>query len=160
DPNPFGVAAAVWGPALIVWVAAEDRRRPWWVAVALIALSWVGVWASGSRTALVAAVIALSFLLWSMARGPRQQLAPARLRAGLILTGVVIFVGVVTSTRLPAVGSARRLYDSLPAPSAASVSGFVKELWNRNNYGTASTLMIKEHPFVGVGPGALYFLTP
>jgi hypothetical protein len=40
------------------------------------------------------------------------------------------------------------------------VAAFLKEMWNRNNYGAVATLMIEEQPLVGVGAGGFSILVP
>src|SRR5205814_5875398 len=114
DANTFGVVAAIWGPALIARETALGRRPPWWTMVGLMALSWVGLWASGSRTAFVAGIIVLMFTLWNMARGARQQVAGSWRHVAVIVVALAALVGVASAARLPAVGAPRRRHPSLP----------------------------------------------
>ena len=109
----------------------------------VIALSWVGVWASGSRTAFAAGVVILLSLVWSARSTPPQS--SSVLAARLVLIG--------GRCRAPAehrridppagdgsIGTAARF---AAQPDHDLLSAFVKEMWNRNNYGAAATVMIQ-----------------
>ena len=159
DANAFGMVAAVAGALVIAWLLGGTGRRHWWLVALVIVLSWVGVWASGSRTAFAAGVaILLSLVLSARSASQSSVFSPARVF--LIVGTVVLLLTVAASMRLPAVGPLGRLRDSLPSPTVMSVSTFVKEMWNRNNYGAAATVMIRQHPLVGVGVGGYYILVP
>src|SRR6185503_17600278 len=60
DANGFGIAAMLCGSGFLACLD-RDRDRPWNIAMlGGFALSLVGTWASGSKTALVAEMIALA----------------------------------------------------------------------------------------------------
>ena len=163
DANAFGMVAAVSGALVVAWLMSADRRRPWWLVIVAVVLSWIGLWASGSRTALVAGVIILASLVWSASSRARHSstvstVSLARLIA--VVGAIVVLLAVGASIRLPAIGPVERLRESLPSPTFESVSAFLKEMWNRNVYGAASMVMIKQHPLVGVGAGSFSVLIP
>lgn len=160
DANAFGMVAAVSGAVVVAWLLSSGDVRHWLLAIAAVVMSWIGLWASGSRTAFAAGVVILGSLVWS-AR-PHSRQAPTVSRASLIAVvgAVVLLIGLGASIRLPAIGPIERLRDSLPSPTVESISAFAKEMWNRNNYGAVATIMIREHPMVGVGPGSFYILLP
>jgi hypothetical protein len=152
DANPYGVLAALGGPALIA--AASLTRGPLLRVIAIcgIVASWLGLWASGSRTALAAGLIASGFVIsamwtawaWRASRRMRFVLAILGLLAG---AGLMVAVALlhVTSGPLP------RLRRTLPT---WSVLGFVEEMWNRDSYGMVATHLIREFPLFGVGLGS------
>ena len=160
DANPFGVVAAVMGVATLAWVTGIERLRRWWIAVPLLLLSWIGLWGSGSRTALITGIITLAFLIFHSLYDERTNVRARRVLPLATVAAVVILLVVVSSIGSSAVGSLRRLHDSLPGFSTRSVSAFLSEMWNRNGYGAASALIIEQHPIVGIGPGSFYFLVP
>ena len=153
DANPFGVITAMWGPALLALAVQSKRRRVVLLGAVALVVSWIGVWASGSRTAVVTAGIALLFVVWHVMEAVRHLKARAWLIgvSAAVLAGAVCIVAVAPSTR---VAGFSRLRDTLPSPSMSSVKAVAAEMWNRNGYGHASTAMIREFPLVGVGLGS------
>ena len=153
DANPFGVITAMWGPALLALAVESKRRRLVLLGVAALVLSWIGVWASGSRTAAVTAGIALLFVVWHAVDATRHRKARAWVIGGsaAVLVGAACIVAIAPSTR---VAGFSRLRGTLPSPSISSVKSVAAEMWNRNGYGHASTAMIREFPLVGVGLGS------
>jgi hypothetical protein len=153
DANPFGVVSAMWGAALFSIGAGSNRR--WGIAggAAALLLSWVAVWASGSRTAIVTAAIALMFVGWYGVRAVRVRRTRAWVLGGsaAVLVAAVLLVALAPSTEISGFS---RLRGTFPSPSVVSVRAFAAEMWNRNHYGEASTKMIREFPLVGVGLGA------
>jgi len=152
DGNSFGLIAALWGPMTVAFFIRSPRAAPLaWIAYAA---SWTATWASGSRTALAAAVIgAVPLVRIALARGAtlsRRRVAVASTAAAVAL--------VVLLTALPVAGPLRRMQASLPSANAASLSAFVDELWNRNGYGLAAVQMIREHPWTGLGVGSFHVI--
>src|SRR6185503_16157875 len=68
DANPFGVISAMWGP--VIFAIAIERWSGWRRAAgaAALPLSWLAVWASGSRSSLVISVLALVIVVDWLAR--------------------------------------------------------------------------------------------
>jgi hypothetical protein len=156
DANPFGVVAALGGPALVAASSLTRARLLRVVAVFGMGASWLGLWASSSRTALATGLITSAFVaraLWS-AR-PRHASRRARL-ALAILSGSAAACLVAAVVLLPITnGPLPRLRHTLPI---WSVPGFVKEMWNRNAYGMVATYLIREFPLFGVGVGSFHGL--
>ena len=151
DANPFGVIAALGVPVVAAVAFQASWRGRGTALVAIITLAWVGLWASGSRTALATGAIATMFVLYywwdraARARRARQWLIPA------ILVAVALVLAPILLQQASAVGPWRRLVESLPGLSWA-------ELWNRNGYGLNAGQMIREFPGFGVGVGSFHHL--
>jgi len=160
DANAFGAVEALVSGGILAWWLGEERSYRW-LALSLLMLSWIGLWGSGSRTALVAGVVPLVALAWRLAR-PASPGAQRLRRRELIVaaTAAVAFVAVVTTVDLPTVGAVRRLRASLPTASARSVEAFLREMWRRNGYGSAAAAMTSEHPLVGIGVGSFHVMVP
>jgi hypothetical protein len=151
DANSFGVIAALGVPvaAAVAFQSAWRGRAA--TAVFMVTLGWLGLWASGSRTALATGAIATAFALYywwnevARAHPRRQWLVPAILVAGMVVLAPILL------QRASDVGPWRRLAESLPGLSLA-------ELWNRNGYGLHASQMIREFPSFGVGVGSFHHL--
>jgi hypothetical protein len=156
DANPFGVVAALGGPALVAAASLTRGRALPVVAVCGMLASWLGLWASVSRTAFTAGLIASAFVAWAMwsswagpvSRRTRLMLAIPGVLAAVVLTVAVVFLPVAT-------GPLARFRQSVPI---WSVLGFVREMWNRNGYGMVATHLIREFPLFGVGVGSFHLL--
>jgi hypothetical protein len=175
DANLNGVLSAA-GISLACFLAHRSPWRPGWLT--LVPLFVVAVWASGSRTAFAAAAFALAVsgvTLWPVLRTPATYTTPTtRLEAGvrprsmrswalptaagaaLVITWIAIaHTETTTSGPLP------RFIAMLPSGSSGrSVSAALAELWHRNGYGTASTRIIAQFPWTGVGIGSFHLFGP
>lgn len=159
DANAFGMLAALW-TAGFAGLALRARRRAermffggCWV------LAWLGVWASASRTAFSAALLAGCLLGVQAFSALSSQAARRRLVVGagaVFLAGLAFFAVVPSRSE----GPLRRAFSSLPAPTVRNAGRLLSALWQRNYYGTAAVIMIREHPLVGVGIGAFNTLSP
>ena len=152
DANLSGTLAALWlgGMVLLAWHAGRYRMA---LAIAAGFAAWLGVWASGSRTAFAAAsivtvAIVVAIVSANRAAGVKKLLVPAA-----VVAVVGLFVAVVALANPRIVGPVGRLWATLPSASVASVRDFAAEMWNRNGYGFAATAMAKDHPWFGVGVG-------
>ena len=157
DGNAFGVMEALASGGLFAWALDADRPR-WWLIAPLVGFAWLGLWGSGSRTALTLGIAILVAVAWrpiasrsATNRLLRWEVASAA-AAGLLLATLLASVDV------PAVGVVKRLRDSLPDASLESVGQFARELWDRNGYGSTADAMIRQHPLVGVGVGTFYVM--
>jgi hypothetical protein len=152
DANLSGTVAALWvgGMVLLSWHAKKYR-----VPLAMIGsiAAWLGVWASGSRTAFLAATIVtgaigIAVLVEIGAASPKKLYVP------LAVVGLLsVFVVFVAAANPRIVGPVGRVWATLPSPSIGSVKTFAAEMWNRNRYGAAATAMAKDNPLFGVGVG-------
>ena len=160
DANGFGMVAAWWAPAFVA--LALGLRRAWSppLAVGGFVLALVGVWTSGSRTALAAlgfSALGIAAYAWQRrpagARSWSTRLVP-------IVIGVAAAVGVAV---LIARGSSTttvfdRIPSLVPGMEGTTVWSSVRDLWERFGYGPAAMRMIGDHPLQGVGVGAFHTL--
>jgi hypothetical protein len=159
DANGFGMAAVLCSCACI---ALLDRRRDASkrFLIAGCVLTSLGAWASGSRTALMAEVIALAFAASAVLRRTsddergRQRF---RRRAVAIAAAAIVAVAVLWSLRNT--GPVLRLGWIMPSASVASVVDFARQmLWVRFGYGPAAVEMIRSSPWFGVGVGSFQLI--
>ena len=153
DANGYGMLAALAAP-----VAAWFLRRRLPLAVAVFAVNGVGLWMSGSRTALVGAVagtLGLAASALFVRRGEASASPDHRKPSRLI---VVVLAAVVVLGALVAAGSAigplRRIAE-VPLSRAG-----LADLWSRGGYGTIAVQMLRETPWTGVGPGMYHVIAP
>jgi hypothetical protein len=156
DGNVSGMVAACWVPAFIALGLQRDvpYRR---LAAAGSGLALVAVWASGSRTALLAALFGA---MWVVAVIARRLEGRSKRWAFAAAAGCVV-VGIVIASALPlrTIGPIERLRVGLGATSGNGLRAVVTSLWTRDGYGSASTQAIREAPLVGVGVGAFTMLS-
>jgi len=179
DANLAGAIGAMW---IGIAVAAPSlwTEPPRWLRSLCwlgVVFGWLTVLATGSRTAQLGAVIISAFALMAFVRregrvGPEgleaisAGLGSTRNRGTLwlavtrVLPAVAVIVSVLLVLGALDVGPIGRLWRSLPDTSLEGWTGFALELWNRNGYGTASTAMIREFPWFGIGIGSFQTLLP
>lgn len=152
DGNAAGAAAACWIGGWSAF-ALETRGKRRVAALGVAALMWLPVWASGSRTALASALVITACCLVPFVAGrlTRRQVVLAA-AAGLVL--LVVGATVVSRATGGAVGPMDRILRIMPSPNVESVRIFAREMWNRNGYGAAATVMIDRHPMFGIGVGS------
>jgi hypothetical protein len=150
DGNAFGASAALWVPvAAAMGVTSAVRPKTaalWGLCFAMMA---TGVWASGSRTALLASLIGVAVVI----AHARRLFTRRQIGAGIV-TAVVLFAAigfVVPSTTWT------RIKSIIPTFSSEAVHDTIYQLWSRDWYGTVAVKMIAEHPFVGVGVGGFNY---
>jgi len=164
DANGYGMLAALAAPVGGWWL-----RRHLPVALAVFAVNGLGVWMSGSRTALVGAVAGvLGITAAALARGRessafaeatadksdppavRGPVPGSRVAAALVV--IVLVVGALVAGG--AVGPLRRIAE-VPLSRAG-----LADLWSRGGYGTIAVQMLRETPWTGVGPGMYHVIAP
>jgi hypothetical protein len=154
DANGYGMLAAMAAPVAAWWL----RTRPP-VALALLAVNLIGLWMSGSRTALVGAVAGLLGLAASAVlarRAPQTEPSAAghgRPRVAAVFVALVLIVGALLAAG-SAIGPLRRVAE-VPL-SRAGLAG----LWSRGGYGTIAVQMMRDTPWTGVGPGMYHVIAP
>ena len=164
DANGYGMLAALAGPVAAWWLRT---RVP--VALAVLAVNAIGLWMSGSRTALVGAVAGLAGLAASAAfarsgpaaasagatadRSARALAGRGRPRVAAALVVLVLIVGGLVAAG-SAIGPLRRVAE-VPL-SRAGLAG----LWSRGGYGTIAVQMMRDTPWTGVGPGMYHVIAP
>ena len=154
DANVCGAVAAMWVGGAVLATDRLGRWRPLALTGGLL-VAWLAVWASGSRSAFAAAVIASLFNLVALFADRSRTSRPSLAWKGLLATAAVVaLLALLANANLSVVGPVGRVRATLPEFSAASLRAFVVETWNRNEYGSAATAMIKEFPLVGIGIGS------
>lgn len=157
DANTFGMVTALWGPALVA-LALGARRNALPLVLAALMVSFIGVWTSGSRTALAGFGFALALSAPASWRVATRHLTPALRRAAAWAAASAAVI-VVALMALVAGGSSTtsvlaRIPSLVPGMEEGSTfGGTVLQLWERFGYGTAAMRMIAEHPLQGVGLG-------
>jgi hypothetical protein len=157
DANGYGMLAALAAPVAMWWLRS---RLP--LAVAVSAVNAVGLWMSGSRTALVGAIAGLLGLGVAALVGRRASSAsatpPSRTHgrssrvAAAVVTVVLVVGGLIVAGG--AIGPLRRI-----AEVPLSRAGLV-DLWSRGGYGTIAVQMLRDTPWTGVGPGMYHVIAP
>jgi hypothetical protein len=89
----------------------------------------------------------------------RESGAPTLKRLYVLAAMVVVtsvFAALVAAANPRIVGPLTRMRATLPSASLSSVNHFAREMWNRNNYGVASTAMVEANPLFGIGVGTFH----
>lgn len=148
DANSYGHVAALAGP--IAFLAARALwPRAIGIAWLLLTINWVGLWMSGSRTALLCAVLGGIGLL----AGIRRAGDTVPLRARMTVAALLVVAATIVLLAAGATGPIRRL-------TQIASDGGMSTLWERGGYGSIAMRMIGEHPLAGTGPGTFHFLAP
>jgi hypothetical protein len=157
DANVCGAIGAMWIGGFVLCGQPLGRWRAPAVGCG-VGIGWLTVWASGSRTAFAAATIVTVFSMVALQVPPwRSRRFRLFIPAVLAAAGAGLFV--LAKADLDAVGPLQRLLQSIPDFSADTLQAAAKEqLWTRNGYGTASTAMIRQYPWFGVGVGSFQSL--
>lgn len=150
DGNALGILAAVWLPFSAV-MAFDRTLHRWPQAVAWSAAAGVlavGLWASGSRSALLAAALGLV-----VTAGHRMSMR-SRPRDGFLLGAVLVVLGAAAFVLAPASvgGPVNRIRETIGP--RFQVGTLIETLWTRDGYGAAAVRMIEDDPLTGVGIGA------
>jgi O-antigen ligase/polysaccharide polymerase Wzy-like membrane protein len=157
DSNVSGTISALLIGASFLWAR---RMWPRTVAPAVIAViaNWLAVWATGSRTAFLAAAVVTVFIGISLVREHALSRARVVWAGALFVTAVMIVVALAGMMNPATVGPLGRVRATLPSLSASSMKAFAAEMWNRNQYGIAATSMFRQNPLFGIGVGAFHTL--
>jgi len=157
DANGYGALAALAAPVAAMWLSARGRPR---TAVAVFAVNAIGLWMSGSRTALVSGVagaIGLMAVVASRGRASSQvrQGLEGRRRLGMAgVAAAVIVVMALLAISGGVIGPLRRVAD-VPLSRAG-----LSDLWNRGGYGTVAVRIMRDVPWTGIGPGMYHVIAP
>ncbi|MDQ3068750.1 MAG: O-antigen ligase family protein [Acidobacteriota bacterium] len=152
DGNASGQLFGLWSAAALTWGLAGGWLQIL-AGIAVSALAWLALWGTGSRMALLAALVGISLAVYAAVRGGRGRIGTGKLIAGVGgVAGLVIVLGVVARFETDPVS---RTIASLPRHDRESIEKFVEfEFWNRfGPFGTGSLRMIRDSPLLGVGAG-------
>ena len=154
DANSFGTIAALMGPAAVVLAIGRGGRWSIVRAGLAMALTFMGVWTSGSRTALAAILVGFAVIVYEGWRQGRATRGIAPIAIGVaIIAGIVAFAGSSTMTVFT------RLHSLVPGlEENTTFASAAWALWQRNGYGAAAMRMLVEHPLQGVGAGIFHAL--
>jgi hypothetical protein len=154
DANLFGVISAMFGPLLVALALDRRRWRGWWLAFAVLPVSWLAVWASGSRSSMPLVVIGAVSLVWGFWRSSGSRRVALMTTAGVAMIAVVVAV-LLTQSQPSVVGPfARFNADFRPRLDADWVVEARNKLFTRDGYGVITSAVIRESPIVGIGIGA------
>lgn len=162
DANVFGMVAALWAAPLVALTSAAGGGRAAAVAVVAALLAVLGVWASGSRTALLAVAIGVAVMAahaWRILRAWQAAGPLAARRAALVVAGIVaaVGIGILVMASTPGITAFERARHLVPGLET-SLGGSLRLLWDRLGYGAAAVQMLREHPAAGVGVGGFHTL--
>jgi hypothetical protein len=159
DANASGTLFALWCVGLLALALPLERR--WKIAAgAGSILAGAAVWASGSRTASLAAVIGLGGAGIAAWRALKNRRARSRFVAA-IAGGGLLLVAIAAWLEPSVDNPVARARSMLPDDSVSmeSVRRVGLELWHRNGYGTAAVRVIGDFPLVGGGLGSFHTLS-
>lgn len=158
DANAFGTGVAFLAPASIAFAWWTSRGMT--LALLVYAALAAGMWAAGSRTALLVFSIGSGALAIAALRERglwQPRIARLVLLAGI--TGFIIAAAVVPRDYTSA-NPIARAFARVPRFEGEDMRRFGAELWNRFGYGTAANQMMLDYPVSGVGVGAFYVVAP
>jgi len=179
DANVAGTLSAM-AIGFTCFLADRTPRRPQWLV--LVPLFAMAVLASGSRTAAGAALVVsivsgLTLRHWWGGTAPKPAVLPSE-AAGLVAaqvagshrsrrmlgiaisSAILIALIAVSGLDTNTVGPLQRFIPMLQSPSGQLPTDLLAELWRRNGYGTASTYLIGEFPWAGIGIGSFHLFGP
>ena len=137
DPNDLALTVALAIPPGLYLAMTSCGWAAGWYRVAN-ALACTAVLLTGSRTGLIASLVALSFLLWTWRESSWMQRILSLALAGFLLLGAIWFAPAVTRQRIA----------SLPGEITGGT-------WhNRTGIWKAGLRALKPRPLQGVGAGA------
>jgi hypothetical protein len=152
DANTTGMMAAMWSAGVLAFTS-DPRTRIAAVVASLVC--WFGLWMTGSRSALLAAVIALVPLGLAMIR----RAGGFRARRRELTIGAVAVVAVVATLVVAPIRSPLQRLRYMPTFAGdAGVDWLAREMWDRSSYGGAAGHLIARHPFVGIGLGMFHMM--
>ena len=154
DANAFGMVVSMWVPVAAAWVVSAPTRlrRHIGLHLALLLIFIAGVWASGSRTALLSTMVGMLVLVGSLWRSLRVRHLLAGAVAAVALVAAIAFVAPASTT-----GPWRRIVQFVPELSRTQIVVSAQQLWTRDMYGRIADRMFAEHPAVGIGVGGFYY---
>lgn len=157
DANPYGVLAAIWGPAGVALVMALGASA-WIAPVLVLPVSWFGLWVSGSRNALGLGVVGFCVVMWqlrpALSHHSRRQLA---LVFGAIGAAAFGFAMLLRESVMSPVARFRQTFP-VATIAAGGLIGLLGRLWDPYAYGTIAGRMINDFPWFGVGIGTFSLL--
>ena len=151
DANPFGVCSALWAP--IVYLLCSRMRSPWGqpLGIGALALSWFGMWVSGSRGALGTAMICVAAVAIAELRGDARR----RRWSAVFLGGAVAVVAAIVAWLPVANSPIHRLMPLFSGFGTIPLGVFLADRWDPYFYGRTAWRMLQDSPFFGIGLGSV-----
>jgi hypothetical protein len=150
EANGFGFSAAIAGPVAFLALRSIRPASPAW-AWGVLAVNWTGVWMSGSRTALVCAVMGAAGLVVGLWRAAGE---PVSRRHALVGAALLIPAAALVVLAADATGPLRRIAE-IPLDRAG-----VADFWERGGYGSIAMQIVREYPLTGTGAGTFHYIAP
>lgn len=149
DANPYGVVVALWGPIVYVLATRSQLAGRRVLAVGALALSWYGMWVSGSRGAFGTAVVGLLAVAYAEASvdARRRRWTLAALGGAVVLVAGLTWVAPVANSPV------QRLAPLLRGITDVPLSTFLAERWDPYFYGHTAWRALEDSPLVGIGLG-------
>ena len=157
DANPFGACTALWGP--VVYLLCVRSRSAWGqpLGIGALALSWCGMWVSGSRGSLAIAIIGLV----SIVATELSSHAPHRRRTAVLLGAAVGAVAILLVLVPVSNSPAHRWMPMLSGITTMPLSTLLTERWDPYFYGRTAWRMLQDSPLFGIGLGSFHsFVEP
>jgi hypothetical protein len=148
DANAYGMCAAIAGPIAFTVLRARGHAATGGVVMAAML---AGVWMSGSRNAMIAAIVgtaAVVTAVWRFAGASARRRLPLALAAAAALVAVVILFSGAT-------GPLSRLREL----SQETSGGLMNAVLSRGEYGETAMAIIRDYPVVGIGLGSYQLLS-
>jgi hypothetical protein len=150
DANPFGVAVALWGPVAYLLCVRIGGRLGQPLGMAALALSWYGMWVSGSRGAFGAAVVSLMAVVAAEAGAVdarRRRWTFAMLAAAVAAVAIAAYVIPMENSPI------RRLAPLFSGITEVPLPAFLAERWDPYFYGRTAWRALQDSPWFGIGLG-------
>ena len=155
DANPFGLISAVGGPVLLGRWLRRDDRSGLLIWGAGLALSWYGMWVSGSRGAFGASVMMLGFVLYGVLTSTTRR---ARTHAIMALAGFSAVVVAIVAAAPPLNSPIARFASTFHGLTTTPLPRFLIDRWDMYHYGATASAMFADSPIFGVGVGSFNML--
>ena len=158
DANAFGTGVAFLAPACLALAWSMGRGRT--LALIGYVVLGAGMWAAGSRTALI--VFGIGSVALAIAAMRQRGWWQPRIGPLVALAAIAIFVIVaaVVPRDYTSANPLGRAFARVPRFEGPEIRRFATELWSRYGYGRAADQVVMAHPVSGVGVGAFYLIAP
>ena len=153
DANAFGVLAALAAPLAGVAACSLQPRVRRYAAAAFV-INWGGVWMSGSRTALLCALVGTVAFAISEVR--RRRVRPV-IWASVAAVLTASLAALALTATLSRTTSPFERTEEFAGQSPWQVA---EALVSRGRYGEIAARMIGGYPLTGVGVGSYHWLAP
>jgi hypothetical protein len=153
DGNSFGTAAAIWASLTL----ALTWRLGWPIAAGAVvtALLAAGMWASGSRTALLVLMVGIGSLAVAVLPGSRRR--KGRFGPIVILAATIVVLLVFGLRSSDPNTPLARLMEGMPS-EAGGLATTAHHLWERGGYASVAARMVADYPWTGIGVGTFPLL--